>query len=180
MKKMILLLVLCMITCQSFGQKYFTKTGTLNFEASVPAFEPVKASHSTTTAILDIATGKIAVLALVKGFRFKNALMEEHFNENYMDSDTYPKATFNGIIDGFSIDDLDVAKDYTVRGELNIHGKTKKIETTLTLAQVDDRLTLQTSFTAIPADFNIEIPGIVKEKISDKIRVSGNFELVKR
>ena len=180
MKKIIFLLVCVSITSQSFGQKYFTKTGVLNFEASVPAFEPVKASSSTTTAILDVSTGKLAVLALIKGFRFKNALMEEHFNENYMESDKHPKATFNGSIKDFSLDDLSSKQEFSVSGDLTIHGKTKAIDITITLTKDGDAFLLETQFSAVPGDFNIDIPGVVKEKISDKINISGSFKLIKR
>ena len=180
MKKTIFIFLCLSIFYQGFGQKYFTKTGTLNFEASVPAFEPVKAENKSTTAILDVNTGKIAVLALVKGFRFKNALMEEHFNENYMESDTYSKATFNGEINSFSLDNLSSEKEFSVSGDLTIHGETKQIETTITLKKDGDNFLLETQFSTAPGDFNIDIPGVVKEKISDKINITGSFELVKR
>lgn len=180
MKKVIFLFLCVGMVCQSFGQKYFTKTGTLNFEASVPAFEPVKAENSTTTSILDISTGKVAVLALIKGFRFKNALMEEHFNENYIESDKYPKATFNGTIKDFSIGNLDSKKEFTASGDLTIHGKTKAIDVTIMLIKKDDTFLLETQFSVAPGDFDIDIPGVVKEKISDKINISGSFELIKR
>ncbi len=179
MKNYILLLVLAFSTT-IFSQKYYTKTGTLDFEASVPAFEPVKASHSTTTAVLDTETGKLAVLALVKGFRFKNALMEEHFNENYMESGTYPKASFSGTIDGFSIDDTAEGKEHIVKGELTIHGKPKTIEAPITLIKDGDTFQLSIAFVAAPEDFDIEIPNLVKEKISESINITGSFQLSKR
>ena len=68
-------------------EKYLTKSGVLNFEASVEYFEEIKATNTNVTAILNTSNGQFAALALVKGFRFKNALMEEHFNENYAESD---------------------------------------------------------------------------------------------
>ncbi|WP_299763710.1 YceI family protein [uncultured Dokdonia sp.] len=180
MKKLIVFLVFFGCIAQSFGQKYFTKTGTLNFEGSVEAFEPVKASNKTTTAILDVSTGKLAVLGLVKGFRFKNALMEEHFNENYMESDTYPKATFTGMIDGFSIEDISTKKEYTVEGDLTIHGKTKKVTATVFIVENKGTIDVATNFSVAPGDFDIEIPSVVSEKISDTINISASFNLVKR
>ncbi len=180
MKKAILSLLFCAIVAQSFGQKYYTKTGTLDFEGSVEAFEPVKASNKTTTAILEVGTGKIAVLGLVKGFRFRNALMEEHFNENYMDSNTYPKATFNGVVKDFSIDDISSEKEYTVEGDLTIHGKTKKVVASIYIVKNGNAIDAKTNFSVTPADFDIEIPGVVREKISDKINIIANFHLEKR
>ena len=179
MKNIILLYLIC-LSFTAFGQKYYTKTGALDFEASVPAFEPVKAENATTTAVLDLSNGNIAVLALIKGFRFKNALMEEHFNENYMDSNTYPKAKFSGTLDGFSEADLGSEKTYMVKGDLTIHGKTKKVEVPVTLSKKGDAIVMSTTFSTSPEDFGIEIPSIVKEKISESINITGNFDLVKR
>ena len=179
MKKIIFLLFLS-FSIGTFGQKCITKTGTINFEASVPAFEPVKAQHSTTTAILDLSNGNVAVLALVKGFRFKNALMEEHFNENYMDSDNFPKTTFTGTIVDFNADDLGAEREYMVKGKLTIHGKTKDIEAPIVLSKNDDTITMNTEFNAAPGDFDIEIPSVVREKISESINILGTFELVQR
>mgnify|MGYP000038271939 CR=1 FL=1 len=101
MKKLVLLFIF--ISINSFSQsKYYTKTGVVNFEASVPSFEEVKAHNKSVTAIFNSETGEFAALVFVKGFRFKNALMEEHFNENYAESDQYPKATFKGKILNFT------------------------------------------------------------------------------
>lgn len=160
------------------AQKFYTKTGSLVFEASVPAFEEVKAKNGNATAILDVTSGKIAVLALIKGFRFKNALMEEHFNENYMDSDKYPKATFSGVLSNFSLDDITSEKSYTVTGDLTVHGKKKRETVTIRVVKDGDNIKVTTNFTANPADFDIEIPSIVKEKISDTINIEGQFNLV--
>ena len=103
MKKISLYLVL-LIGIAGFSQsKLITKTGKITFEASVPAFEEVKAKNESVTCILNTENGEIATLALIKGFRFKIALMEEHFNENYIESDRYPKATFKGKIDDFKM-----------------------------------------------------------------------------
>ena len=101
-------------------QKYLTKTGQISFEASVPSFEEVAAKNNSVTAILNTENGEFAALVLVKAFRFKNALMEEHFNENYAESHLYPKATFKGKIKDFDFKQL---KDtYKISGELTFHG----------------------------------------------------------
>ena len=95
MKKIALILFL-LISFSTFAQKYFTKTGNTQFKASVEAFEPVEATNNSTTAIININSGEIASLLFIKAFNFRVALMQEHFNENYMDSSTFPKATFKG------------------------------------------------------------------------------------
>ncbi len=179
MKKLFILVAL-IFYIQGSAQKYYTKTGQINFEASVPAFEPVKASHKTVTALLNTDSGEMAVLALMKGFRFRNALMEEHFNENYMESDTYPKAVFKGLIDNFSIENLQNTSSFIANGTLTLHGKSKKIKTTIEVNAVDDSFTLQTNFSVAPGDFDIKIPSVVSEKISDQIVITVDFKLVEK
>src|SRR6476620_10100997 len=127
--KTIFLSLMVLVGLSGFAQsKVLTKTGKISFEASVPAFEEVKAKNESATVVLNTATGEIASLALVKGFRFKVALMEEHFNENYMESDSYPKATFKGKIQDFDASKLtSTAQTYTIKGKMEMHGKTKEI-----------------------------------------------------
>ena len=101
MKNIIAFFSLALLSFSTVADKKITKTGTIVFEASVPSFEEVKAKNEAVTCILNPDNGEIAALALMKGFRFKVALMEEHFNENYVESSKYPKATFKGKIDNF-------------------------------------------------------------------------------
>lgn len=178
--KILIILTGLILCAQVHAQKYYTKTGQIDFEASVPAFEPVKASHKTVTVLLNTDSGEIAVLALMKGFRFRNALMEEHFNENYMESDSYPKAVFKGIIDDFSVENLKINTSFIVNGTLTLHGKSKEVTTTLSVKEVNGSFDVQTSFSVAPDDFDIKIPSVVKEKISDKILITANFNLVKK
>lgn len=180
MKKLSLIFFLA-VMMQGVAQKQFTKTGKIDFEASVPAFEPVKASHSAVTAVLDLDTGEFAALALIKGFRFRNALMEEHFNENYMDSDTYPKAVFKGNLKDFSKDKLSGGtQSFTIEGTLEVRGKTQPITTEVTLSGASDTLHLESKFSVSPGDFDIEIPSVVSDKISDKISINVVFDLQKK
>ncbi len=160
-------------------QKYLTKTGQISFEASVPSFEEVAAKNNSVTAILNTENGEFAALVLVKAFRFKNALMEEHFNENYAESHLYPKATFKGKIKDF---DLKQLKDtYKISGELTFHGVTKPINNvTIKLKNTDGNITLSSSFKLLPSDYNIKIPSIVKSKISDEVVTTIELLLVKQ
>ena len=107
-------------------EKYLTKTGLLSFEASVASFEEIKATNTNVTSIFNASNGQFAALALVKGFRFKNALMEEHFNESYAESDNYPKAIFKGTLKGYT--ENNTLNSYRIEGTLNFHGVTKTLE----------------------------------------------------
>lgn len=170
---------LVLFTATLFAQdKVITKNGSITFEASVPAFEEVKAKNENVTCILNTKTGEIASSALIKGFRFKIALMEEHFNENYMESDRYPKATFKGTIINFDSAKLTTAyADYTVKGKLEIHGKSKDISTLAKIRKTDKGIELNTNFDVNASDFAIEIPSVVKNKVSNKILISNSFSL---
>jgi len=175
-----ILLFTLSITAQS---KYITKTGSVTFEASVPSFEEVKAVNKNTTAIINTENGEFAALVLVKGFRFKNALMEEHFNENYADSDDYPKATFKGKISSFSIEDLNSSKqDKQYTGTMTFHGKTKALNNEiLSISKnTDGSLKITGNLKLNVADFDIEIPKIVSNKLSKEVDVSFEFVLNKK
>ncbi|WP_299887475.1 YceI family protein [uncultured Lacinutrix sp.] len=183
MKKLIALSLLLSVNFAISQNKFLTKTGVVNFEASVPSFEEVKAKNENTTAILNTGNGEFAALVLVKGFRFKNALMEEHFNENYAESDEFPKATFKGTISNFNIEDLNSSeKEMEYNGTLTFHGKTKTLDANsikITL-NADNTISLSGEFKANVSDFDIKIPKVVSNKLSKTVDVSYNFTLTKK
>ena len=170
-------ILLCCTSVFTFAQeKMTTKTGKITFEASVPAFEEVKGRNDNATCVLAPATGEIASLALIKGFRFKIALMEEHFNENYMESDKYPKATFRGKIEGFDMNTLTSdAKDYTIKGKLELHGKSKEISVPAKIRKTDAGIEIVSNFTVNSDDFGIRIPAVVSKKVSKNVNIRREF-----
>src|SRR4051812_19835446 len=97
----VILLLIFAASTNGSAQKLITKTGSIKFQASMPSYEEVAAENKSVSAILEQSTGDFAALVLIKGFRFKVALMEEHFNENYMDSEKFSKATLKGKIEDF-------------------------------------------------------------------------------
>ena len=168
-----LLYLLIFLSLNSFAQnKMLTKVGKITFEASVPAFEEVKAKNESVTFVINPSSGEITSLALIKGFRFKVALMEEHFNENYMESDSYPKAIFKGKIENFDINKItSTAKDYTIKGSLEMHGKSKDITIKASIKKSGDGIDLNSNFTVNTDDFGIAIPSVVSKKVSKKVAV---------
>jgi hypothetical protein len=160
-----------------FSQKMMTRTGEIKFEASVPAFEPVAAVNNSVSAILDQSNGEFVSLALIKAFKFKVPLMEEHFNENYIESSKYPKATFKGKILNFEAAKLTTAAKYDLEGDLTVHGVTKKIKTKITLIPKEGKLYLTCSFTVKAQDFDIKIPSVVKSKVSEDVNIAVDFVL---
>ncbi|WP_293870129.1 YceI family protein [Flavobacterium sp.] len=176
-KKLVSLFIV--ISLGGFAQtKMITKTGKLTFEASVPTFEEVKAKNESVTCILNATTGEIASLALLKAFKFKVALMEEHFNENYVESDAYPKATFKGKIDNFDISKLSAtAKEYTIRGKMEMHGKTKDITLIASIKKSAEGVEIDSNFNLNTDDYGIAIPSIVSKKLSKKVAVKLEVKL---
>lgn len=180
MKTIVIAVFILMSTLVLAQEKYLTKTGHLAFEASVPSFEEVAASNESVTAIINLENGEFAALALVKAFRFKNALMEEHFNENYAESDTYPKATFRGKIEG--IDSIGEAEtELAINGSLTFHGVTKALDNiSITVKRNGDTIELSGEFKVLVSDFNIKIPKIVQNKLSNEVLVDFSFGLLKK
>lgn len=180
MKKLIYLLAFISISVCA-QTKYLTKTGTVNFEASVPSVEEVKAVNKSTTAILNTDNGEFAALILVKGFRFKNALMEEHFNENYAESDKHPKATFKGKIMDFSVDNINSKSTFKIEGILSFHGKTKQIDNVeINITKTDAIISITGDFKVLVSDFDIKIPKIVRDKVAEEVGIFFEFNLKKK
>jgi polyisoprenoid-binding protein YceI len=178
MKKIIVILFLSVSLFAQAQEKLLTKNGIISFEASVPSFEEIKAKSNTASCILNTKTGDIASLVLMKSFRFKIALMEEHFNENYVESDKFPKATFKGKIQDFDITKVSSnSQNYTIKGILEIHGKSKEVTTIATIRKGKDGLDIQAVFTINTDDFDIEIPNIVSKKVSKKVNIALDFIL---
>ncbi|AXB58058.1 YceI family protein [Flavobacterium fluviale] len=175
----VLLLIFAAVTNAS-AQKLITKTGNIKFQASMPSYEEVAAENKSVSAVLDQSTGDFASLVLIKGFRFKVALMEEHFNENYMESEKFSKATFKGKIEDFDISKItSTPKNFTLKGDLTIHGKTKPVTVIIKISKAVSGVNAIGAFEVKPEDFDIEIPSLVRKKVADKIKINYNFLLVK-
>ncbi|WP_395045296.1 YceI family protein [Flavobacterium sp.] len=177
--KKLLTIILLFLSLFTFGQnKLITKNGTITFEASVPSFEEINAKNDGVTCIINTKTGEIASLALVKGFRFKIALMEEHFNENYIESDAHPKATFKGKIENFDYSKLSTeSKNYNIKGKLELHGKTKEINIIASIKKNSTGLAFISNFSVNTDDFGIKIPNMVSKKVSKKVDLKLDFVL---
>lgn len=158
--------------------KFFSKTALVNFNASTP-LEDIDAQTNTGTIVLDAQTGKLESSVLVKAFQFKRALMQEHFNENYMESSKFPKAVFKGEITNLA--DVNFTKDGTyktkVKGTLEMHGVKKDITTDGTITVAGKNVKVNSAFMVAPADYGIKIPSVVADKIAKEVKVTFNTEL---
>src|SRR6218665_1314547 len=154
--------------------RFFTNTGTVNFEASVPLFEEIKAVNRQVIILLEPKTSIFVCIVMIKDFRFKLDLMQEHFNENYLESNRYPKAVFKGKIEKFDLKDInEIEKKYEIKGKLNMKGKSKEIVVNALIKRVPEGIQVISDFPITVSDFNIKIPS----KIASKIAQTANTEL---
>lgn len=162
----------------AFAQdKYFTKSGHIHFFSSTP-IEDIEANNNSATSVIDAGTGKMEFAVLIKAFKFKKALMEEHFNENYMESGKFPKAIFAGtIINPAAVDfKRDGTYKVNVKGNLTIHGVTKEVEMPATIVIANGLVKANSTFNVAPEDYKIEVPKLVREKIAKQIKVTVNMD----
>lgn len=157
--------------------RFLTRTGHIKFFSSAP-LEDIEAHNYKVLSIVDLSKGQIAVDMLIKAFEFDKKLMQEHFNENYMESGKHPKSTFKGTFD--VPEALKSMKDGTyeldVKGELTIHGVKKPVESTATLTVAAGKLTGHVAFGVKVKDHDIKIPKVVVRNIAEAVEVTAEFE----
>jgi polyisoprenoid-binding protein YceI len=173
-----LLLSTIYVTAQD---KYFTKSGKIRFDATAKnSPENVDAINKSVTCVLDTKTGNFQFAVLLKGFEFTRALMQEHFHENYMESDKYPKSEFRGMIVDNKPERYTKPGTYevTVKGKLTMHGVTKDIETKGKLEVKNGSLQTTANFPVALADYNITIPQLVADKLAKVAEVQVDCTLL--
>ncbi len=161
----------------SYGQKtdqYITRQGQTSF-FSYTSVENIKASNNQALSILDIAKKEIAIVILMRAFVFEKALMEEHFNESYIESDIYPKATFEGSIPDFD-GSLNDVQTKMIKGVLTVHGVDKNIEIKTKIEKTKEAYAFSGDFEVDIADFDINVPPIVEKNIAKTISITFRFE----
>lgn len=157
-----------------FGQgKYLTNNGQINF-FSHTAIEDIKADNLYVAGVIDASTGELAIIAKMTDFKFKKRLMQEHFNENYVESEIYPKATFNGLIKNNSQIDYSSPGAYQVQveGEMTIHGESKRLELKGSIEVNAHGIIARTKFMLNPEDYAIKIPKVVRKNIAEQLEIS--------
>lgn len=181
MKQTLLLsLVLIALSPLASAQKYFTKNGTLSFDATSPGSpENIMANNRTVVCVLDASTGDIQFKAAMKAFTFDRALMQEHFNENYVESDKFPDAKFTGTISKMASITLSKEGSYpaTVKGKLTMHGETREVETTGKITVANGKVTATASFSIVLNDYKVNVPSLVADKVSKTAKITVNCGL---
>lgn len=170
---LVALFFLCYTAAKS--QVCITKTGFAGFYSKTP-LEDIQAENKQVYAVIDLGKKNMAFTMLMKNFIFPRKLMQEHFNENYVESDKYPKAVFTGTFTG----DVNAKKDgiypVTVKGQLGMHGVMRPVEVPATIEIKGGKLIGKAQFTIKPEDYKIKIPSIVVDKIAKEVTVSINID----
>jgi polyisoprenoid-binding protein YceI len=157
----------------SYGQRYMTQSGLITFFSKAP-LENIEAFNNQVSSAINTANGEMAFSLLMKGFRFEKALMQEHFNEKYAESEKFPKASFKGKIEDFSMDKLgQETQKVKVKGVLTIKGISQPVEALGELRKVNNhQLEAKAVFPLALSDFGIKIPMAVKDNISNTLEIS--------
>lgn len=179
MKKYLIASLLIIASFSAFSQRYVCKNGEISFFSETP-MENISAINKNVTAIIDVPTNNIAVKLQMTDFSFPNKLMQEHFNENYMESEKYPTGVFSGKIN----ETIDFTKDGTypisATGKFIIHGVTQNRTLKGTLTIKGNSMALDTNFDVKLADHKIDIPTVVVAKIAESISVKSKFNFTKQ
>jgi polyisoprenoid-binding protein YceI len=164
--------ILLMASLSVQAQRYMTRNGHISFFSEAP-LENIEAHNRQVNAAFDASSGELVFRVLMKSFQFEKALMQEHFNENYVESDKYPNATFTGTVSNLSEIDLSKNSIYTavVEGDLTMRGITKPVKETGTFEVNGDELTGKCVFNIQLKDYNITIPRAVASNISETIEI---------
>jgi hypothetical protein len=186
MKKIIFAIAMMAGTMNASAQNIlFTKTGTINFNSTTTnTVDKVEAVNKSAVCKLNTTTGDLDFAVLIKSFVFSNNLMQQHFNENYMQSDKFPKSSFKGKIT--NIASVNFAKDGSypvmVEGTMSLHGVDNKIKEKGTITIKGGKASINSTIMMPLAAYKIDIPSVAKDKISKDIRtvINCNLEVFKK
>lgn len=165
-------LVFALIIVSASAQKYVVDKSSVTF-FSHAAIEDITAQNKKASGIFNTSTGDIVFSIPIREFQFAKSLMQEHFNEKYMQSDKFPKSTFQGKISGFT--DTQGIQQASAAGKLTIHGVTRDVDIPGTIERKEDLLLMKAKFIVKLADYNIEIPQMLWQNIAEQVEVTLDF-----
>jgi len=157
------------------AQIYKSTSGTIKFY-SEELLEDITAVNNKVKSIFDSETNKVVFSVPIMGFVFDKSLMQEHFNEKYLESEKYPKATFQGAISNYEVGKSN--PEVWAEGELEIHGVKNKVKVPGTLNFTDQRLVLHTVFMIKLVDYKIKVPQLMFQRIAEEIEVTIDIEYI--
>jgi polyisoprenoid-binding protein YceI len=168
--------------CLCFGSvsmaqvKLTTRTGSISFYSVAP-MENIEAHSHSAASVINKETGEFEIGVVVKSFAFEKALMQEHFNENYLETHKFPRSTFRGRINDLEKVDFNRHGQYgvTVSGQLVIHGETRTVTTPAIISVKPEGVAASAMFSVLLSDYKIRIPALVRDKISNDVKIVVNL-----
>ncbi len=180
MRYIFFIFIFCAFIGSNLGaqKKFFTRTGKVVFFSKAP-LEDIKAINKQASCVYDAATNKIVAKVLIKAFEFDKALMQKHFNENYLESDKYPKASFKGKIkDAENLNfNEDWNKSLEFEGDLTIHGITKSIKSPFEISMKNGQMKISCNFYVALKDYEIKIPSTVINNVAETVKINVDLEM---
>jgi len=174
MKKIILTTLMLGAFLAAISQsKYITQKGFISFFSRTP-IEDISADNNEVGSIINTETGEMIFKLKMTNFQFEKKLMQQHFNENYVESDKFPTSSFKGFITNNEQVDYTTQGSYSVyvEGDLTIHGVTNRVQIPGTIEVTPDGLKAFSKFIIKPADYDIKIPKIVRNKIAREMEIT--------
>jgi len=157
------------------AQKYSTEKTFVSF-FSHAAIEDIKAENTKAVGVFNAANGDIAFSIPIKEFQFAKSLMQEHFNEKYLNTEKFPKASFQGKVTGYDANASGV-QNVKSNGKLTIHGETQEVDIPGTIEKIGDTLAMKSKFIVKLEDYKIKIPKLMWQNIAEQVEVTVDFSL---
>lgn len=173
MRRLFFFLTFLFFTSAAFCQKYRSEKGSVAF-FSDGVVEDITAVNVTVGSLFDMGKGELVFIVPIVEFRFPKALMREHFNEKYMESEKYPKSTFQGKLTGYNPTTTGEQK-VKATGSLTLHGVTNLVEIPGTMEVSNGKITMKSKFIIRLQDYKIKIPTIVWQNIAETVEVKVDF-----
>ncbi len=171
--KYLFALLIVFASGQAIGQKYIIEKAFVSFFSDA-AIEDITADNKKASSIFNESTGEVVYSIPINEFQFEKSLMQEHFNEKYMESDRYPKSTFQGKLQGYNPDGKG-PQQVKATGKLTIHGVTKDVEIPGTIEKTGNRISMKSKFIVKLEDHKIAIPQLLWQNIAEQVEVTVDF-----
>lgn len=173
MKRTLLVSLIVLSSATAWCQKFSTESGKISFFSDA-AIEDITAENTMVGSLFNSTTGDLVYIVKIKDFIFPKALMREHFNEKYMETEKFPKALFNGKLKGYDVN-VKGPQNVTATGKLTMHGVTKDVQVPGTVQFEGGKAIMKAKFMVVLADYDIKIPKLVWQNIAEQIEVKIDF-----
>lgn len=173
--KSLILLGCLFVAAVAPAQKFISETSNVKF-FSKATIEDISATNVKSMCLFNTASGEIAFVIPIREFQFEKSLMQEHFNEKYLETEKFPKSTFQGKLIGY-VPDAKGSQEVRAQGKLTIHGVTRDVDIPGTADFDSHRVAFVSKFLVRLEDYSIPRPQVLWQNIAEAVEVSIDFIL---